>query len=203
MIIRKLELKDTDKFCGLIKNMYANLENLEWFSPMPFDTENVRRMIESPRLFIIGAFEGDDLCGVSSFDYKCGKLIGKVDFPKDCNTDKLVEIGFNIVDTRYRGHGIMKSLVEYLLSEAKAQGFEWVFAKVHKDNFASSKSFLKNGFYKHIDLEKPIKIRDINGLLADGVLSDVATTKIKDRLKSANIDDEVITTNYEIFIKKI
>ena len=96
-MIKQLTTQNTKQFCDLILNMYSNLENLEWFSPMPFDFDNVKSMIENPRFFIVGWFENDVLCGVSSLDYKCGKLIGKVDFPKNCNTDKLVEIGFTMV----------------------------------------------------------------------------------------------------------
>lgn len=64
---------------------------------MPYDLENVTGMIENPRFYIIGAFINSKLAGISSLDYKCGKLIGKINFPEGCNTEKLVEIGFNIV----------------------------------------------------------------------------------------------------------
>ena len=87
MIIRKLNENDTQDFCDLIVNMYSNLENLEWFSPMPYDYDNVKSIILNPRFFVVGVFVNDKLCAVSSFDYKCGKLIGKIDFPKNCNTN--------------------------------------------------------------------------------------------------------------------
>ena len=41
----------------------------------------------NPRFYIIGVFDEENLCAVSSLDYKCGKLIGKVEFPKECNTE--------------------------------------------------------------------------------------------------------------------
>ena len=70
--------------------MFAHLENFEWFSPMTYDYENVKSIIENPRFYIIGYLEDDVLCAVCSLDYKCGKLIGKIDFPKECNANKLV-----------------------------------------------------------------------------------------------------------------
>lgn len=203
MEIKKLVLEDADAFCKIILDMYSTLENIEWFSPMPFDKENVEGIITNPRFYVIGAFEEDVLCGACCFDYKCGKLIGKIDFPKECNTEKLVEIGFSIVHSAYRGHGIMKQMVDFLLNEAKRQGFEWIFGKVHKDNFASSKSFLKNGFYKCLSFDKKVKVADIKGLLADKVLSKQATEKIEKKLKTLSKDEEIFYVDYDILIKKL
>lgn len=202
-MIRKLEVKDVNDFCNLIVDMYSNLENLEWFSPMPFDYENVKGMIEHPRFYIVGYFEGDTLCGVSSLDYKCGKLIGKVDFPADCNTDKLVEIGFNMVHSRYRGQGIMKKMVAHLLSKIKEDGFEWVFAKVHKNNFASSTSLIRNGFEIYTDLSKPVKIEDFKWLSSQPFFSKQGKENASITLSKYGDNDLEIIVDYNILIKQI
>ena len=52
MEIRQLEKTDAKAFSALIVDMYAHLENLEWFSPMPYDKESVETMIEKPRFYI-------------------------------------------------------------------------------------------------------------------------------------------------------
>ena len=49
MEIRQLLKEDAKQFSALIVDMYAHLENLEWFSPMPYDEESVAEMIEKPR----------------------------------------------------------------------------------------------------------------------------------------------------------
>ncbi len=139
--------------------MYSNLEDLEWFSPMPYDIENVINMITNPRFYILGLFDNNFLCAVSSLDYKCGKLIGKVEFPKECNTDKLVEFGFTMVHSNYRGNGYAKKIGEELLKKVKQDGFEWCFGKVHKNNLASVKTLLNNKFYIYCDLHKNCKQR--------------------------------------------
>ena len=36
-MIRQLTSDDAANFSSLIIDMYSNLDNLEWFSPMPFD----------------------------------------------------------------------------------------------------------------------------------------------------------------------
>lgn len=203
MIIRKLELKDTQNFCDLIVDMYSNLENLEWFSPMPYDTENVSSMIQNPRFYIIGAFDGDTLMGVSSLDYKCGKLIGKIDFPKDCNTDKLVEIGFNMVSSKHRGKGIMKQMVQFLLDKIIQDGFEWVFSKVHKDNFASSKSLIKNNFEVYVPYSKPVKISDFVMLSSQDFFSEVGKQNAQITLAKYQNGETEIIVDYNILIKKL
>ena len=121
-------------------------------------------MLENPRFYIIGAFIDGALAGVSSLDYKCGKLIGKIDFPEDCNTDKLVEIGFNIVHSDYRGRKIMQSLIAILLEKIKNDGFEYVFTKVHEDNIASNKSCLNKGFEKWCNYKKSVNKEDFKFL---------------------------------------
>ncbi len=202
MIIRQLAIQDTQQFCDLIVDMYGHLENLEWFSPMPYDYDNVSTMIQKPRFYIIGCFEGDTLCGVSSLDYKCGKLIGKIDLPQDCNTDSLVEIGFNIVHSQHRGKGIMKTMVEYLLNKIKQDNFEWVFAKVHKDNFASSKSLIKNDFLVFSDYSKPVNKQDFISLSSQEFFSPQGKLKAQNTLQKFS-DQEDIIVDYNILIKKL
>lgn len=203
MIIRQLEQKDTQSFCDLIVDMYAHLENLEWFSPMPYDFENVSSMIQNPRFYIIGAFDGDTLMGVSSLDYKCGKLIGKIDFPKQCNTDKLVEIGFNMVGSAHRGKGIMKQMVQFLLDKITQDGFEWAFSKVHKDNFASSKSLIKNNFEVFVPYSKPVKISDFVMLSSQDFFSEVGKQNAQQTLAKYTNGETEIIVDYNILVKKL
>lgn len=202
MVIKQLTINDTQDFCNLIVDMYSHLENLEWFSPMPYDFENVKSIIENPRFYIIGAFDNNVLCAVSSFDYKCGKLIGKIDFPPDCNTDKLVEIGFTMVHSNFRGKGIMKQLVNHLLNKAQNDGFEWVFGKVHKDNFASSKSLIFNNFFIFSDYKKPVNKHDFTLLSTQKFFSTQCNKNASITLNKFKNNDEIIV-DYKIIMKKI
>ena len=200
--IRQLEEKDADDFCELILNMYSHLENLEWFSPMPFDKENVIGMINKPRFYIIGAFVNDKLVGVSSLDYKCGKLIGKIEFPKECNTEKLVEIGFNLVHFDFRGNKIMQKLIDYLLEYLKQNDFEWVFTKVHKDNIASLKSCLNKGFNPRIDYKKPVEKASFESLSSESFFSEIGKKNAKTTLKRFENSEEIVV-DYKILLKKL
>lgn len=202
-MIRKLTVEHTQSFCDLIIDMYSHLDNLEWFSPMPYDYDNVKSMIENPRFYIIGFFDGDTLCGVSSLDYKCGKLIGKIDLPNDCDTNSIVEIGFNMVHSKYRGQGIMAKMVAHLLDKIENDGFKWVFAKVHKDNFASSKSLLKNNFAVFSEYTKPVKISDFISLSSAEFFSSKGKENAKITLSKYSKEDTEIFVDYNIIIKSL
>ena len=203
MEIRQLSTDNTEEFCALIKNMYSNLENLEWFTPMPFDTENVKNMLEKPRFYIVGAFENDVLCGVSSLDYKCGKLIGKINFPADVDTESLVEIGFNMVHSSHRGKGIMKQMVAHLLEKCRADGFKWVFSKVHKDNFASFLSLEKNGFSVFASYKKGVDKSDFKMLSEQEFFSKTGKANAEKTLAKYSAEDTEIIVDYNLYIKKM
>lgn len=203
MEIKQLTDEHTGAFCELIVDMYSHLENLEWFTPMPYDFESVKNMINKERFFIIGVFEGDELCAVSSLDYKCGKLIGKIDFPENCNTNKLVEIGFNIVSSKHRGKGIMKQMVSYLLEKVKVDGFEWVFSKAHKNNVASLKSLTKNGFEIFKDYQKPVSIKDFKELSNEPFFSKIGKLNANKTLSKYDSNDTEIIVEYNILIRRV
>lgn len=202
MVIRKLCTNDTKQFRDLIIDMYSNLKNLEFFSPMPYDFDNVKSILENPRFYIIGVFDGEFLCAVSSFDYKCGKLLTKINFSKECNTEKLVEIGFTMVHSKYRDKGIMKQMVNYLAELAKQQGFEWIFGKVHIDNLASSKSFIYNDFKPSIRYKKEVNKDEFLSLSLQPFINKEAKGNSKITLKN-NSGNEKIIVDYEILLKKL
>ena len=202
MLFRQLTTDDTKAFCDLIVNMYSDLENLEWFSPMPYDYENVKSIIENPRFYIVGVFDNDTLCAVSSFDYKCGKLIGKIDFPAECNTEKLAEIGFTMVHSNYKGQGIMKQMVNFLIEKANNDGLEWLFSKVNKSNFASSKSLQKNGFDTYCDYIKPVNKNEFISLSSQDFFSKTGKENAKVTLDNFK-DAEEITVYYDILLKRL
>lgn len=202
MEFRKLEERDAGQFSELIKNMYSGLENLEWFTPMPYDEENVLNMIQKPRFYILGAFEDGKLVGVSSLDYKCGKLLGKIDFPEDCNTEKLVEIGFNLVHLDYRGNKIMQKLIKELLEKLKNDGYEWVFVKVNKDNIASNKSCYNLGFEQWKEYKKPVNKEDFESLANQPFFSKVGKINTEKTLAKFANEDEIVV-DYNILIRKV
>jgi len=202
MITRQLCEDDASAFANLIVNMYAHLENLEWFTPMPYDIESVKNIISNPRFYIIGAFIDNNLVAVSSLDYKCGKLIGKVAFPKDCNTSKLVEIGFNIVHFNLRGKKLMQILIENLLNKLKLDEYEYVFTKVHKDNIASYKSCINKGFKLYCSYQKTVDKLEFENLSNQSFFNNLGKINAEKTLKKFK-NNEKIFVEYNILMQKL
>ncbi len=196
MIIKKLTEQNAEQFQKLILDMYSHLENLEWFSPMPTDFESVKDIIASPRFLVLGAFEGGDLLAVSSFDYKCGKLIGQNILPQDCTLENTVEIGFTMVKSNCQGKGIMKKLIVVLEEIAAKQNFEYIFGKVHIDNNASFKSFLSCGYTKFCEYEKPLKREEFLSFIEKKILKPTTENKAK-----LTLQKDILSVRYAIYIK--
>lgn len=202
MEIRQLNINDTQQFCDLIVDMYSHIDNLEWFTPMPYDYENVKGMIEHPRFYIVGLFVNNKLVGVSSLDYKCGKLIGKIDFPTNFDENKMVEIGFNLVHSSFKGNKAMQLLIEFVLMKARIQGLNHVFSKVHIDNIASNKSFFNKGFEKFSNYTKEVDKKDFEQLSNTSFFSETAKPKAIETLNNFK-DKPSIIVNYNILTKVI
>ena len=202
MEIRQLDINDTQQFCDLIIDMYSNIDNLEWFTPMPYDYENVKGMIEHPRFYIVGLFVKNKLVGVSSLDYKCGKLIGKIYFPTNFKEDKMVEIGFNLVHSSFKGNKAMQLLIEFVLMQARLQGLCCVFSKVHVDNIASNKSFFNKGFTTFSNYTKEVDKEDFEKLSNTNFFSKKAKPKAIETLNKFSNAPSIIV-NYNILTKII
>lgn len=202
-MIRELNINDANQFSELIINMYGDLENLEWFSPMPYDIESVKGMIDNPRFYIIGYFVDNSLVAVGSLDYKCGKLIGKIDLPTFTDPSKVVELAFHMVHSKYKGQGIMKKLVNYLLNKIKEDKFEIAFGKVHINNLASSTSLVRNGFEIYSSYSKPVKMNEFVDLSSKSFFSKRGKENAKITLSKYEMSDENIIVDYNILVKKI
>lgn len=153
MEFRRITQTDTQKVADLINEMNENLPNPAWFLTMSGDLSHVSKMIDKERFYIIGAFEGDDLAGIASLDYKNGKLPEKYTFPSWCDINKLVEFSFSIVSLKYRGKGVMFKMLEEIYRIALSQGFKFACCTVHNDNYPSKKNLLKIGFEDYLKVE--------------------------------------------------
>ena len=152
MIYRKISQSDAVQLSLLIKEMNDNLVDKSWFLTMESDLESVKKMIDKERFYILGAFNGEELAGITSLDYKNGKLPEKYEFPDWCNISEMVEVAFTIVALKYRGQGLMFKLLQEIEKIAIDQGFKFACCTVHNDNYPSKKNLIKDGFeyYKSI-----------------------------------------------------
>ena len=196
MEIRLLNKNDAKQFSNLILAMYQKLDNFEWFGLMPTDIENITAMIESPRFTIMGAFENGVLVGVSSFDYLCGKLIGKIDFPADCDTEHMVEVAFTLVNPNYRGKHIAGAIIEKLMKLAVDKKYQSIFAKIHVDNIPSQKVFMRLGYKADLKFVKEVHREKFEKLLTEEFLNDTARKNAIETLAKSSGE---LPLSYQIF----
>ena len=64
--------------------------------------------------------------------------------------DKLAYLGFMFVDPDYRGRGINRLIIEYLIKWANAKNIFEIRLEVYVENLAAIKAYEKLGFSKHI-----------------------------------------------------
>ncbi len=154
MEYKKISIKDASKLSLLIKEMKDNLTNKSWFLPMESDIESVKEMINKTRFYILGAFDGENLAGIASLDYKNGKMPEKYPFPSWCDVSKMVEFSFCIVGVKYRGKGLMYEMLKKIREIAISQKYEFACCTVHNDNYPSKKNLLKIGFKYYMSVEQ-------------------------------------------------
>ena len=108
-----------------------------------------------------------------------------------------------MVHSSHRGKGIMKTLVSQILTKIKNDGFEWAFAKVHKDNFASEKSLTKNGFSIFANYKKPVKMAEFKMLSSQPFFSKIGKENASKTLSKYDENATEITVDYHILTKKL
>ncbi len=154
---RKLEKTDAQSFVDLLNDMYGVLPNKEWFLPISTNLNDVQALLVNPRFYILGAFLGHKLVGVSASDYQPNKTVNSVVIPKKFDLTAVVGLAFNIVHTSARGVGLMYKMCTKNIDRNVAEGYKTVVATVHPDNLASKKTLLKLGFELVGSKQKPYR----------------------------------------------
>ena len=94
-------------------------------------------------------------------------------------------------------------MINHLLDKITAEGFKWAFSKVHKDNFASSKSLEHNGFHVFADYRKGVDMVDFVYLSSADFFSPKGKENAKITLAKYNENDTQIIVDYNLLIKKL
>ena len=97
----------------------------------------------------------------------------------------------------------MKQMVAHLLEKIEADGFEWAFAKVHKDNFASQKSLTNNNFKIFSSFKKPVKMDEFCSLSEKPFFSEIGKQNAQKTLAKYPKDATEIVVDYNIIVKKL
>lgn len=155
MDVKKLNRDNLGDVLALYNKMVETLSNKFWFKNTK--TEEWEKLIADGCLF--GAFlENGRLVGVSALelDKPDYEISGEFSAPNLV----LGEIGYFIVDEKYRGQGILNQINLHLVEIAKSVGFNALCASIHPSNFSAIRGFSKLGKLEYagnfrIDREYP------------------------------------------------
>ena len=102
------------------------------------NAEDYKKMLQEMtphNYFQVGVYEGEKLLAISGY-WICTKIY--------CG--KYLEIDNFVVDKEYRSKNIGKTLVDWMLNEAKKQGCKTVLLDAYVENFKAHKFYYQQGF---------------------------------------------------------
>lgn len=140
MEIRKLNRDNLGDVIKLYTKMREVLPNKFWFKDVKSD--EFEKLIADGCLF--GAFDDNGkLVGVSALeldkpDYEISNEFSRPDL-------SLGEIGYFMVDEKFRGQGVLNQINIELSKIAKSFGFNALCASIHPSNLSAIKGFSKLG----------------------------------------------------------
>lgn len=202
MEFSQLGKDDYNELINLIIDMYSHIDNIEYIKILPIDKLSVQNILTNSRYYVLGAWEKKQLVAVSCLDYQCGKLLDKIDFSKYCDTKNLVEVGFTMVHSNFRGRGIMKELLQNLNMKAREGNFTHTFSEVHNYNFASIYSFLHTDYKIICKFKKEFDKSEFEYISNLECLHPNTRKMAKITLSKYNNSEKVIAP-YSIVLKKI
>ena len=140
MEIRKLLSDDIGGVIDLYNNVRETIDNKYWFSEVQGTTYT--DLVTSGCLY--GAFnEQNELVAVSALlldgiNYDISEEFLRLDL-------RLGELGFFMVNDKYRGKGVLNEINMHLMKIAKEFGVNALCARIHPTNFPCIKAFGKLG----------------------------------------------------------
>lgn len=149
MEIKKLTRDDLGDVVLLYGKMMESLPNKFWYKEMT--TEDFQKLIADGCLF--GAFlDSGKMIAVSALELDVPNYVVSDEFISP--ELKLGEVGYFIVDEKYRGQGIINKINLELLKIAKSVGFNALCAGIHPSNISAIKAFSKLGKLEYVGSDR-------------------------------------------------
>jgi len=202
MTIRQLNEQDANLFSNLIIDMYQHVDDIEGFVPIPYDNLNIRCMLTNRRYYFLGAFENDMLIGLICIDYLCSDLLDEIGLQSNFEFEKIIELCFVVVHSKFRGKGVMRDLYRHIIEKVKAEHYSIMFGKANKFNFSTISSYLHSEFTRLFDYEQKINKEDFKFIANSSFLSPHAKYSALNTLKRFE-HEKFITSKYSILIKHL
>lgn len=126
----------------LAAEVVGGLERKDFY--VPLSDASIDDMVDPQKAVAYGAFDGEALVGTAQL-YLGDSYVDEVASQAGLRGKKVAELGGALVLASYRRRGIMKTLAQLLVAEARAAGYDYVVSTAHPDNIASQKGLLSCG----------------------------------------------------------
>ncbi len=146
LAVKELNIEHLSAVLQLQDKIIAGLHEDEKHFILKRNAADFMKALDSENTHMLGVFDGDKLVAQSIFDFpQNGQKRDMAEFAEDIPHNDLVIYKAILVDTDYRGSGLMKSMLEFIESKAVKAGKKHSIIQIAIDNPASWISALKNG----------------------------------------------------------
>ena len=166
LVIRKALISDIDDIYNLIKKIYDDIENKEWYSYSK-NIDRYKNFINDGFSFVV--CHNDIIVGfLLTYILRDDKTeFFKIIKDNYNNTQNIIEVVNVGLLKEYRGFGLHSKMLKELNILLKNSNIEYLVCTVHPDNTYSLNNFFANGYNKFLKtslyggLERYILIKDI------------------------------------------
>lgn len=161
LTIRKGTMADVESFIGLMTEVHAEMEQKEWFCMDP--PEVIRKAMEAGNMELWVAMDGQRLAAALSILHP-GLEPENYGYDLDFDRDqlmKVVNMDTAVVDSRYRGRGLQRQLLERAEAELGGRGETYLLCTIHPENWFSQNNARKAGYEIRKTLPKYGSLRHI------------------------------------------
>ncbi len=155
LVVKELNIEHLSAVLQLQDKIIENLYEDEKHFILKRSVDDFIKALDGDTTHMLGVFDGDKLVAQSIFDFpQNGQKRDMPEFAGEEANNDLVIYKAILVDSDYRGTGLMKSMLDFIEKKAVDAGKKSVIIQIAVDNPASWISAMKNGMtIRKVDLD--------------------------------------------------
>ncbi len=155
LVVKELGIENLSAVLLLQDKIIENLHEDEKHFILKRSVDDFMKALDSDTTHMLGVFDGDKLVAQSIFDFpQDGQKRDMPEFAGEEANNDLVIYKAILVDSDYRGTGLMKSMLDFIEKKAVDAGKKSAIIQIAVDNPASWISAMKNGMtIRKVDLD--------------------------------------------------
>ena len=155
LVVKELGIENLSAVLQLQDKIIENLHEDEKHFILKRSVDDFMKALDSESTHMLGVFDGDKLVAQSIFDFpQNGQKRDMPEFAGEEANDDLVIYKAILVDSDYRGTGLMRNMLDFIEKKAVDAGKKSAIIQIAVDNPASWISAMKNGMtIRKVDLD--------------------------------------------------